>query len=267
MSNTVYNAKQYVTFSANEFIAMMVTAFFASFALTFNDWGDTTFNASSGIQSLVMMFMAILVILIITIWVCKIVAIRFGYKIHYKAHYFGLFIGVYVTILSRGYFPLFLPGGFNLEQPERLRVGKFHGFYKGWEVGVIAATFPLAILLWALLFSPLYLATGAVFYMHLIVAVCLFAVYACIPLPFIEKGTPGGRALDIFRYFRGATFGLEVFLTSSSWFLILSVTVLIFAALCYLLTVLSVQIGIFIYVASLILGLISLWVYNQFFKH
>ncbi len=266
MSNTVYNAKQYVTFSANEFIAMMVTAFFASFALTFNDWGDTVFDAGSGVRALALMFMATLTILIITIWICKIVAIRYGYKVHYKAHYFGLFIGVYVTILSKGYLPMFLPGGFSLEQPERLRLGKFHGFYKGWEIGVVAATFPLAILLWTLLFSPLYLATGSVFYLHLIVAVCLFAIYACIPIPFIEKSTKG-RAFDIFKYFRGASFGLEVFLSSGTWYIIMTATVLIFAALSYLLTVLSVQIGIILYVISLLLGMLCLWVYNQFFKH
>jgi hypothetical protein len=266
MSNTVYNAKQYVTFSANEFISLMVTAFFASFALTFNSWGDTTFDAAVGVQALVMMFMAVLVILIITVWICKIVAIRYGYKIYYKAHYFGLFIGIYVTILSKGYFPLFFPGGFSLEQPERLRLGKFHGFYKGWEIGVIAATFPLAILVWIVLFSPLYLATGAQFYLQLIIAVCLFAVYACIPIPFIETGTKG-RAFDIFKYFRGATFGLEVFLASGAWYVIMTITVLLFAALSYLLTVLSVQVGIILYILMLILVSVCWLIYTQFFKH
>ena len=68
-----------------------------------------------------------------------------------------------LAIMSAGYLPVFLPGGFSYSQPERLLIGKWRGYHKSWEVGLIAGTFPLALLLLILIISPLYLLSGSSF--------------------------------------------------------------------------------------------------------
>jgi hypothetical protein len=267
MSNTLYNAKQYVKFSADEFLSMLTTSVFVAVILSMH---DLFFNADvtvlESVQAALLVFVLILFILLVTVWLCKVVAIRLGYTLRYKEHLIGLFLGFIISFASRGFLPIFLPGGFSFEQPERLRVGKFHGLRKGWELGLVAGTFPLVMLAWVLLFNPLYLMTQSEFYLNAILIVCLFALYACIPLPFIER-MGGGRLLDLFKYMRGATFGLDVYYASGAWFIVLCVAVLVFTGLTLLLTSLSVSVGVVIYIVSLVLGLIGLWVYRQFFKH
>jgi hypothetical protein len=255
-----------VKFSIDEFIAFITTAFFAAVILNFRNWGDVEFDFSAGLQTTLLSFLFLLFVLIITVWICKAVAVNVGFVIAYKSHILGLMIGLFICVMTNGYLPVFLPGGFSMTQPERLQIGKYRAPMRAWSFGLVAGTFPLAMLLWVMLLNPLYLLTGAEFYFNLVVAVVLFAVYACLPLPFIDFHH-GGRIRDWFRYLHGASFGLDVAYASFAWYIVLCVTVMFFAVMSLLLTIFSVGVGVFIYAFSFIVGLLGLWIYSKFFTY
>lgn len=265
MSNTVYRVQHYMKYTLDEFWGILVTTLFAAFILTFNDWGDAAFDLAMGLTSLALMFIFLLFAVLLTTWVCKVVAIRLGYTITYRPHLAGLIFGLFVTVASRGYLPLFLPGGFDFRQPERLLIGKWHGLRKGWEMALISAAFPLTMLFLILLVNPLYLLTKAPIYLDLVVACCLFAIFALVPAPMITLGQRGDTT-DWFRYLRGTTFGLDIMYTTRGWWAVMIVATLIFSLLAWILTFSSIGIGIFIYILSLVLGTIIIWTYAQFFK-
>lgn len=261
----VHNARQYLTFGWREFFDVMVTAFFAAFVVSFNEWGEESFDVTQGLTVTGLTFVFLLFIFIVTVWCCKVVAIRMGYVVEYRPHVFGLVFGVIVTVASAGYLPLFLPGGFHFERPERLRIGHWRGYLKGWEMGVVVATFPLLMLLWVLLLNPLYLASGEEFYLHLITAAILTAIFSLIPAPMIGAGNTG-RASDFFASLRGSSFGLDIIWVSKYWYAALAVFVLLFAALAWVLTLVGYGVGLAIYVIMLLLAIIGTFVYWQFFK-
>jgi hypothetical protein len=266
MSDTMYNVQHYLKFTADEFISIIVTSFFSSFVLTFDEWGDTSFELMAGVRAWIFMFLCILLILLVSIWVCKSIAIKTGYVITYNAHIVGLLFGVFICVASAGYLPLFLPGGFSVDQPQRLKIGKWHAHYRQWEMGLIAGTFSLVMILWVMIFNPLFLITRDPIWLHLIIACCLFALFALIPAPFFSIHQKG-RIRDWWRYLQGSTFGLELLYVSKAWYVTLAVAVIIFSTLAYLLTTNSVGVGIWLYVISLLLGFITMVVYVKFFDY
>lgn len=270
MSNTVYNVQRYVSFSADEFISMLTTSAFVAIILSMRDLFFVRFGDAESVRAALLVFVLVLLMLIVTVWICKIVAVRLGYTVRYREHLVGLIVGAIISFASAGYLPIFIPGGFNFVEPERLHMGKFHGLHRGWEVGLIAGTFPLAMLLGVFIFNPLYLATQGEFFLTVILAACLFAVYACIPIPMLDHSHKGGRPGDLFKYLHGSTFGLDVFFASGAWYIVLTSAVVFFALISWLLIVLSIEVGIGIamgvYIVSLVLGVLSLFVYNRFFK-
>jgi hypothetical protein len=265
MSDLTYNARQYVKFTADEFIAIIITSVCIALAMQMRSLLFEHFGEAVSYQQLAFMFVFALFVMLVIVYACKIVAIRLGQVITYRAHLPGLLVGIIITFVSAGYLPIFLPGGFTYEQPERMSIGKLMGFHKAWETGLIAGSFPLFALLLIIIISPLYLATGASLYFSLIIACCLIAIYACIPLPFIER-TPRQNFASVVKSLRGATFGLDVVYSSRAWYFVLCVTVIFFAIMAYLLTLVEVRVGILLYAFSFIVGLLALYVYSRFFK-
>jgi hypothetical protein len=146
-----------------------------------------------------------------------------------------------------------------------LRVGKFFHLHKGWEIGLVSGTFPLIMLLWITLFSPLFLLSHADLYLTLIAVCALSAIYACVPLPFFTTDARG-RRLEWYRYMRGSTFGLDVVYASRWWYMVLLCMTVAYGLLAYLLTLLEIRAGIFLYVVILFFSAIGLYVYPMFFK-
>lgn len=265
MSNTIYNTHQYVKFTADEFLSLLLTSIVAAFIFSTRDLLFERFGDIAAIQQLLFLFLFLTIVMLVTIWLCKIIAIRIGYTITYNAHYLGLALGVVIAFASAGFLPLFLPGGFSYHQPQRLAIGKFRGTYKGWELGLIAGSFPLIMIAWVLLLSPIYILTKGVLFLHAMTAVILMGLYACIPAPGIMLHHSGLNK-DWFRYLRGTTFGLEIAYISRYWWMALCFTVLMFWGLTYLLTALDQPVIIFVYIFAMLLGAFTLWIYHLFFK-
>ena len=259
-----HNVKAYVRFAREEWVGLIVTSLFAGFILTFNKWGGDTFDVSAGVRALTVMFLFLLFILLVTVLVCKLLALRFGYELHYEPHLVGMMFGLIITVASVGYLPIFLPGGYRLHKPERLYIGHWRGYQRTWEVALICGTFPLLMLLYVFLLNPIYLATQSELVMSFITALSLFAIYACIPLPNVALEY-GGRVLDFFRYLRGTTFGLEVFFNSRVWYATLVVFVLLSSVFSWIITVTGGRIGFWLYILTMIVALLVMWAYRKFY--
>ncbi|MBR9700281.1 hypothetical protein GOV11_00240, partial [Candidatus Woesearchaeota archaeon] len=227
-------------------------------------WGGDSLDIYSGLESWGLTFLFLLFFLMLTVLACKLVAVKLGYLISYKPHLSGLIVGLIVTVASNGILPLFLPGGFNFSRPERLAIGKFKSQYKGWEMGVIAGTFPAFMLLFILVLSPMYILTQSIFYVRLMTVVCLTAVYALIPLPNLKSGKKGS---EWYKRLRGCTFGLDVFYASGPWYVILSVAVVLFTVMAWLVTSVGSRVGFFIYGLSFLLAMFGWFIHLQFFKN
>jgi hypothetical protein len=261
MSNTLYRVQNYVRFSADELLSLLLTGVVAAFVLSARDLLFVRYGQAASIQKFVLMLLFVLLIMIVLLTICKIVAIRIGHIITYRAHYLGLALGVVLCILSAGFLPLFLPGGFRFDQPETLRIGKFFGYRKGWETGLIAGSFTLFSLGAILFLSPLYLLSRAEFYAELIVACCLFGLFALIPVPFIDAGPK-----QWYRRLHGATFGLDVYYASKFWFGTLAAFAVLFSTLAILLTTANTRVGFVLYMFCLALSAFCFYFYPRFFK-
>jgi hypothetical protein len=259
MSDRIHNIGAYLSLELDEYLALLSTAVIGAFILTFNDWGTASFDLRAGVISWAGMAIILFLILTITLVGSKVFAISLGYTIAYRAHTLGLTAGAIICVASMGYLPIILPGGFLYRQPERLLIGKWHGHHKGWEIALIAASFPLLLLAWVLLLSPLYLATGMELFARVLIACCLLAIFACAPLPMVETGH--GRIVDWWKSLRGTTFGLDVVYTSTTWWTILSCITVVFLVLAFLLTSLGIGFGIMMYLLAVLLGFGAAWVF------
>ncbi len=267
MSDTLYAVRQYVTVSGRELFGLGLTAAVVSFILRARDLLFERFAQLDSLWPLLIMFVFLFLLGILAVWIAKIVAARVGYAIQYVPHTHGLIIGAILAVLSAGWLPLFLPGGFAFSRPERLRIGKHEGWYKGWEVGLIAAVFPLAFTFFLLPINALYLLSGSEIYLELIVATWLVALFACLPAPMIGHRTDTLKDIyDMVKRLRGCSFGLDVFYASGAWFLILSAYVLVVGLLAWVLTVAAWPLGIWVYALSVVLAFITWWIFGKFFR-
>lgn len=262
----IAKAREYLTFSWQEVFAILLTSIFASFILTFNEWGDEAFDRAEGLTNWGLVLVFLFFVIMVTVLISKLWALRIGYVIKYESHMVGLFGGLGLTLLSAGAIPLFLPGGYNYDRPQRLKIGHWRPHHKGWELGLIASSFPLIMLLWTLLFNPLYLFTGHEFYLHMTVAVCLTALYAMIPLPNITSERTGNVVRDWWQYLKGTTFGLEVWYVSLGWWVALTLGVVLYALIVFILIALGSTTGVIIYLLTLLGAFLAAWVYRKFWQ-
>jgi len=260
MTDTTYAVRKYYHLTGKEFLALIVTAFFAGFIFTF----DITTELNELITGWLSLAALLLFVFFIVILLCKLIAIRIGYTIQYEYHLAGLLFGVLLTIFSAGFLPFFLPGGFVFERPERLRIGKFIGHFKGWEMGLIAAAFPLLLCFSVLAISPLYMWSGDQIYLSLLVAVLLTATFSLLPLPMLKTGHKG-NVRDWANYLHGSTFGLEVYFSSRGWYVVLAISVLSFTFITYLTALVGGTMSFFLYALVVFLGIVGVWVYSRFF--
>jgi hypothetical protein len=222
----IYNTTKYARISSDEALAVIFTGVVASLCISVRDLLFERYAEIASLQQFILVAILGCAILLGTVFFCKIVAIRHGYVMKYRAHTHGLIGGVILTVISAGFLPLFLPGGFKLEQPDRIRVGKFLGFHKKWEVALIATAFPMTLMAFVLLISPFYLSTSMELFLQLMILCCLAAIGACVPLPMFDK--IGHEFSTLVKNMHGTTFGLDVISWSFSGFVALCVAVGLF---------------------------------------
>lgn len=261
----VYNVKQYLKFSWDELVGFLVTSLFGAFIITFNDWGEGTFELAVGLRTLLAVFVFLLLALAFTVLLCKLYAVRVGYEMTYRPHLIGMMFGLVLVVASAGFLPIFVPGGYDFKRPVRRYAGHWRGYHRPWEIAMIAGWFPMLFLAYVLVLSPLYLMTGSFLVYKFIVACCLVAVYSLIPAPNVALEY-GGRVLDFFRYLKGMTFGLQIVINSRTWFVALGTFTILSSILAYVVTVMGSRVGFILYVLAFIIGLVLMFLYKSFWE-
>ncbi len=261
----IYNFQKYYSYSWDEIVGWVVTSFFAGFIFTFREWGVDEFDPGAGLRALIGMTLFLLIVFALTTTVLKVLGLRLGYQMHYQPHLLGLMGGLVIAVASAGYLPIFIPGGFEYKKPERLYVGHWRGFYRAWETAMLAGGFPMLLLFYAFVLNRVYLSTGSETVVGFIGVLCLTAVYCLIPIPNVALEY-GGRVLDFFRYLKGMTFGLDVYMNSRIWFVTLSVFTILTSALTWGITVSDHRVGTWLWFVTMFLALIVLYLYKTFYE-
>lgn len=262
MSDTLYNARQFVSFDHKEFWGLVLTSIVAAFTLSARDLLFVRFGEAASLWPFALTFVFLFFLGLVAVWVSKILAARIGYVIQYRPHKAGLIIGVFLAIILQGFLPFFLPGGYRFDKHNRMLAGKFQGWYKGWEVGVISATYPIMFTIFLLPLNALYLATHDPTYSLLILASWLTALFACLPAPMIEKHQH--MIQDWIKTLRGASFGLDVYIASGPWFIALCAYVLLVGLFAWFLSLAALGVALVFYGLSFLLALVIAFLWRKF---
>ena len=174
-------------FSKKELVYLLITVVVAAFILNFRNWGADEFNLEVGIGNLIITFLVVFISFLIHFSVQKVIALSMGYVSEYKYWLNGILISLIVAFFSYGFLPLFFTGSLWHEPVTRLRVGTFRGAVKHKDLGYISFAGPLANMLIAGLFAPVFLSTGSPFVQVIIKANLLIALFSLLPIPTFEK--------------------------------------------------------------------------------
>lgn len=259
MSNATLLMKKYNGFTKQEMVYMFITSVLAGFYLSFDDWGVGEYNVATGLENFLAATFAVFLILATVVLVQKYLGSIFGYKIGYMYSWVGLLVGLFITLVSYGAFPFFLPGGINYEIIKTARLGKFNRSYKYSEMFTIASVAVIIPLFFALLFGSFFLTTETELFRHITIAALLFALFALIPLPQMKPlhkwKVHGVSEIKFIRQLKGGTFGYDLFNFHMATYFLVVLTALVFAGLVVLFQVFSL-------VMSFVLALVILFVYK-----
>jgi len=263
MANVSYNLRKYFSWSSHEWLSFLITVVVVAFLLSFNNWGADELDVNVGIENLAVMVFSMVLLLGVIILVQKMLGIFLGYSVTYESSWLGLGIGLFVTILTNGILPFFLPGGLKYDTIPTRRIGKFLPGHNHNELFVIAAAAPLVPLLLAIPFGALYLATGVETLKLIIFAALFTSVYSLIPFPnFVNPGKLHGPTdiTQVHKLLHHGAYGYDLWSFNMPGYAVLVATVLVFSALVLLLNVFSL-------VVAFVLGLLMLWIYKITVKY
>lgn len=257
-----HNVREYFEMTRQEWLAVLVTAAVAGFCLSFNKWGDKTFDFVAGLQNLAVAVVAAFALLAVHVVAQKLAGVAFGIKVIYDKYALGLLIGVFVTFLSFGYWPLFITGFLTYSSIPNLRLGKFRATMpKKWEMASIAAIGPLTSILLTIPFNALRLATGLPFFRELIVISFLIAIYALLPLPLLQTPNPYQVYMSRLESLEGNLPGFDIFFAAPVWYFLVVGIVVTFTILSLLFDPSPL-----ILLISVVLGLLTMWFYSIFIE-
>lgn len=186
-----------------DFKALAYTALAGAFILSFDQWGETSFDALTGIIN----FVAALAICAIGIGIHdaahRIAALKMGYDIEHRIWFAGLIASIALVIISRGAFKIYLFESMALSAIRLHRMGRYPVMGTTWEYGFAYMAGPIASLVFAGMLASIAAASG----IHgglLGLAVqfnLIYGLLALLPLPPLD-------GMWILYYSRGVFIGL-----------------------------------------------------------
>jgi len=254
----LYHARKYLTFAREEWRELLITVVVAGILLSFNDWGDKSFELFTGLKNLAFAVIATFCLFTIFVMAQKLTGIFYGIRVSYAKDPIGLLVGVLITIISLGYLPFFLPGTLTYETIPNLRIGRFRSVtVKKWEAALIACAGPFAMMLLTIPFGFLKAVTGLELFHSLIIICVLLALYALIPLPMINTKNPYTAYMSRMEMLEGSTMGYDIIWASpAGYFFFLGFT-LCFSAMALLFAPSWITIGL-----SILLGVLGFFWYK-----
>lgn len=239
-----YSVKENFNFSRSELSQLFWTSLAFGFALSFRKWGaGESVDVPVGIVNLLFATVVVLLCMYIHVSLQKLVAIKLGYTAKYSFWLNGVLFTVFLAFLSLGYFPFLLPGSVMITQVPRLRLGKFRYGLNLKDIARIALAGPLAHVLLILILGPIFFATGRDESLLSIITVnLLLAIYSILPVPKIDLSSKMDSGSD----------GLGLFYFSRTLYVLVFITIIVFAALVWF-SANSVGIG-WLFIISFIIG-------------
>jgi|GEM_PF-2118753 len=262
MGSYSYNLRRYLTFSKEEWLALLITAVAGGFMVSFNDWGGKAFDIfsatwgepfvlSTGIVNFVFGFVLVFLVLAFQVLVSKMVGVRYGVDVTYDKYLLGLLVGFFVTFLSFGYLPFFITGRFRFRAIPNLRVGKFRAnMAKNWEIGLSMLAGPLALILTTIPINFLMYLSGMMVLRQLLIVMVLLAVYAMLPLPLIETANLYTVYMSRLESLEGGLPGYDIYWWSKFWYFFSVGLITFFAIFTFLF-----QPSVLVFTLSTILGI------------
>jgi len=117
--------KRFGQFTYSELFELLLTSITFGFILSFNKWGNETFNAEIGFRNLIGYSAISLLAMLIMIFGSKFAAVQFGFESKYKLWKTGLGISFLACVLTNGIPIILTTGGLVLKSHEGLQTGKF----------------------------------------------------------------------------------------------------------------------------------------------
>lgn len=192
-------------FKAEELKFLALTAVIFGFIISFNEWGETAFDLSTGLQNLILAIVISAVSIYLHHAVQKYVGWRRGYNVEQKISWYTLIGALLLTFLSAG-FVKFLAGSgtFAAVNPKK-RIGKYRFGPNMHDIALICLAGPFASLLFAAILKIIQLNffPGSELIIKLIAFNVIFAICNLLPIPPLD----GSRVLFGMPFWYSIAFG------------------------------------------------------------
>lgn len=170
---------RYFGFSKVELNNFIVTVLIFAFMFSFTQWGAVEFDAQEGVRNLIGAILIVGVSLFIHHGAQRLLGLWYGYRIEHRIWWTGLLIGLLALMLSNGRAVIFAASGMRAHFMPAHRLGAFRYGPSLRQIGAIAFSGPIAMVLVAFL---LY-AIAPSFFVNYLTFNLLFALYNMLPIP------------------------------------------------------------------------------------
>jgi Zn-dependent protease len=187
--------KNHFTFSLTELQNLAILCLVMAFLFGFDD-GNPTFVLSKWLSN----YFAILILVIIIVFLHesahKLWALGSSYRSEYKLWPYGIAIALMLAFVTKGKFYFLALGGVWVTDMAVHRIGGFRYGLSTFLSTWIAFAGPMANILLALIFKPIYIATGSEFIGMFVKINLFYAIFSMIPIPPLDGSTGfyGGRS-------------------------------------------------------------------------
>jgi uncharacterized membrane protein len=262
MESFRHNVERYLEFSANEWKALLTTAAFAGFILSFRNWGPgVSFELTTGVLYLLFKSVGVFLLIFVQLLIQKLVGISLGLKVRYDKYVVPLVLGVFIAVFSFGWVPIFVTGWLSFETIDTLRLGRFRAaLTKNWEMAFVAGAGILATVLITIPLHVIFLATGAAPVKDLILIAILASAYALIPLPVIHTLNFYSFYMGRLEPIQGNTPGFDIFFASPFWYFFLVGLIVGFGLI-------ALTLGVYSLFFSIPFGILALFLYSKYKEH
>ena len=223
-------------FKAEELKYLAFTAVIFGFIISFNEWGETAFDLSIGLQNLILAIVISAISIYIHHAVQKYAGWKRGYAVEQKVSWYTLIGALLLAFLSAGFVKFLAGSGTFTAVNAKKRIGKYRFGPNTWDIAIIALSGPLASLLFAAILKVVELNffPGSELIMKLIAFNVIFAISNLLPIPPLD----GSRVLFGMPYWYAIAFGFVlgfgvITYASTSPTILALVAGILVAAVCY----------------------------------
>ncbi len=230
MGQYLSRIKNHFTFSVNELRDLAVAIIVAAFLFGFDD-GTPKLVLSHWLWNYFVVLIVVTIVFVIHESVHKLWAIGNGYRSEFKLWPYGIAIALALAFITDGKFFFLALGGTWVTEMAIHRIGRFRYGLNTMLTTWVAFSGPLVNLLLALVFKPIYLATGSEV-IGLFVKVNLwYAVFSMLPIPPLDGSTGFFGSRSTFVLLFGFVLGAAIMIWVAQSFFIMLIGAVIFSLL------------------------------------